>query len=177
MANSNYSLARKVLHWLSAIVVIGLFASGVWMVDLGYYDAWYQTAPAWHVNVGVVLFFATLIRLMLQAKNPPLNAGFAQKIAARFAHISLLLCIVLLTLTGYGLSTADGRPLMFLGLEIPGMGELIPQQSSVLGDWHEIIAYAIIGLSLLHSIAAIKHHWIDRDETLKRMLFTLRRSS
>lgn len=170
MTNTRYSSTRKLLHWLSALVVVGLFASGLWMVELGYYDAWYQRAPAWHVNVGLLLFIATLARFMLQRQNPVIEAPPLQRLAARVAHLSLLLCIVLLTLTGYGLSTADQRPLLFFGLEIPGMGSFIPQQESVLGEWHELIAYATIALSLLHAAAAIKHHVIDRDDTLKRML-------
>lgn len=170
MTNLYYSDARKWLHWLSAMAVIGLFASGLWMVELGYYDAWYQRAPAWHVNVGLLLFVATLARLMLQRQNPRLKAPPFQRIAARTAHLSLLLCIVLLALTGYGLSTADGRPLLFFGVEIPGMGSVIPQQESVLGEWHELIAYTTMVLSFLHAAAAIKHHVIDSDDTLKRML-------
>lgn len=170
MANT-YSPFRKALHWLSAFAVLGLFASGLWMVDLTYYDAWYQRAPAWHVNVGVLLFIATLARVMLQQRNPHIHAPTLQRWAARSAHLSLLLCIVLLTFTGYGLSTADDRPLMVFGLSIPGMGSVIPQQSTVLGEWHELIAYTTIALSLLHAAAALKHHVIDRDDTLQRMLF------
>lgn len=170
MAITHYSATRKLLHWLSAATVVGLFASGLWMVELGYYDAWYQRAPAWHVNAGVLLFVATLARAMLQRQNPPIQAVRIQRLAARVAHASLLLCIVLLALTGYGLSTADGRPLLFFNIEIPGMGSLIPQQETALGKWHELLAYTTIALSLLHAAAAIKHHVIDKDDTLKRML-------
>lgn len=165
-----YSPFRKVLHWLSAVIVIGLFASGLWMVELTYYNPWYQRAPTWHVNIGVVLFVATLWRLMLQSRNPRLQASTLQRWAAKMAHLSLLVCIVLLTLTGYGLSTADDRPLMVFGLAIPGMGSVMPQQESVLGEWHELIAYAMMALTLLHAAAAFKHHVIDRDDTLQRML-------
>lgn len=170
MTISHYSATRKLLHWLSAAVVIGLFVSGLWMVELGYYDAWYQRAPAWHVNVGVLLFVATLARVMLQRQNPPLKAARFQRVVARMAHLSLLFCIVLLALSGYGLSTADGRPLLFFNIEIPGMGSFIPRQASVLGEWHELLAYTTMALSLLHAVAAIKHHVIDNDDTLKRML-------
>ncbi len=170
MTDIRYSTTRKLLHWLSALAVLALFASGLWMVELGYYDAWYQRAPAWHINVGVLLFIVTTARFMLQRNNPTLDASAIQRVAARVAHLSLLLCIVLLTVTGYGFSTADGRPLLFFGLEIPSMGAVIAQQETVMGEWHELIAYATIGLSLLHAAAAIKHHVIDRDDTLKRML-------
>ena len=59
-----YGITAIVTHWLSAIVVIGLFAVGVWMVELTYYSAWYKTAPHLHKSVGILLLAVTLFRLL-----------------------------------------------------------------------------------------------------------------
>ena len=48
----NYNLVARGVHWVSAIVIIGMFAVGLWMVDLTYYSEWYKTAPHWHKSVG-----------------------------------------------------------------------------------------------------------------------------
>ena len=56
-----YSLTRILLHWLIAIVVIGLFASGYWMVDLDYYHEWYTKAPYVHKAIGILLFIALIL--------------------------------------------------------------------------------------------------------------------
>ena len=52
------------LHWLVAATVIGLFALGLWMVDLGYYDPWYRTGPDIHRSIGILLFAVMLVRLL-----------------------------------------------------------------------------------------------------------------
>ena len=64
-----YGLVAISLHWLVAFVVIGLFALGVWMTDLTYYDDWYKRAPDLHKGVGILLFLAMLGRVVWRALN------------------------------------------------------------------------------------------------------------
>ncbi len=52
---SRYGLISIVLHWITALAVLGLFAVGFWMVDLTYYSQWYRTAPYWHKSIGILL--------------------------------------------------------------------------------------------------------------------------
>ena len=59
-----YNFLAKVNHWLSAAIIIGLFAAGLWMVDLDYYSAWYQDAPHWHKSVGLMLAAYTVFRVI-----------------------------------------------------------------------------------------------------------------
>ena len=58
----NYNLTARVIHWVSAVVIIAMFALGLWMVELTYYSQWYQRAPHWHKSVGILLMLLTLIR-------------------------------------------------------------------------------------------------------------------
>jgi cytochrome b561 len=162
------------LHWLVTVAVIALFALGLWMVELTYYDAWYQRAPDLHKSTGVLLFFVMLARLAWRLGNaqPRLSGAPWEQRAAHLVHGLLYLLLYALMVSGYLISTADGRAIDVFGLfGIPATltGK---QQEDIAGVVHEVLAYAVIALATLHALAALKHHFIDRDNTLKRMLST-----
>jgi len=73
-------------------------------------------------------------------------------------------------LSGYLISTADGRPISVFGwFEVPALLTSIPNQEDVAGLVHEYLAWGLVILAGLHGLAALKHHFIDRDPTLLRM--------
>ena len=171
---NNYGWISIGLHWLVAIAVIGLFGLGLWMVELTYYDPWYQRAPNLHKSMGVLLFFVMLARLAWHLGNarPRLSGAPWEQRAARLVHGLLYLLLYALMVSGYLISTADGRAIDVFGLfRIPATltGK---QQEDIAGVVHEFLAYGVIALATLHALAALKHHFIDRDNTLKRMLGT-----
>ncbi|WP_416308062.1 cytochrome b [Neptunicella sp. SCSIO 80796] len=172
-SKSSFGWVSIIIHWISALAVIGLFALGWWMVDLTYYSEWYQTAPLWHVSIGILLAAVTVVRLIWRFSQPvPINEGANwEKVAAQLAHGLLYLLLFLLFVTGYLIPTADGRGIeVFDWFALPSMGELFEHQETISGDIHRWAAYIIIGLSLFHGLAAFKHHLIDKDSTLRRML-------
>ncbi|TLX47213.1 cytochrome b [Pseudoalteromonas phenolica] len=169
----NYGWIAKSLHWVSAVVVIGMFASGWWMVELNYYSDWYRTAPFIHKSVGVLLLLLTLLRLCWKANNmsPDAVGNAFEQFMAKAAHTVLYLLIVVICVSGYLISTADGRGIeVFNWFVLPSFGELFVQQADTSGLIHKFSAYGLMGLVLLHALAALKHHFIDKDNTLKRML-------
>ncbi|MDN4503633.1 cytochrome b [Alteromonadaceae bacterium BrNp21-10] len=175
LANNQFSFGwvSIVIHWLSAITIVGLFAVGWWMVDLDYYSEWYQTAPHWHVSVGILLCLVTVFRLIWRWCQPsPKGIGAKwEQIAAFAAHTILYLLLFVLFTAGYLLTTADGRGIeVFNWFTLPSMGELFEKQEQLSGDIHEFAAYGLIALALIHALAAFKHHFINKDETLNRML-------
>ncbi len=60
---SGWGIVSIVLHWLSALTIVGLFVLGWGMTGLGYFDPWYNLGPWWHSSIGILLLFATLLRL------------------------------------------------------------------------------------------------------------------
>ena len=170
---TKYNSTAKSFHWLSAILVIGLFAAGYWMVDLSYYSEWYQTAPYWHKSVGLCFVAITLARLIwkLLSTAPPIEGAAFEKKAATYAHYFIYVLLFTMFLSGYLISTADGRGIeVFNWFEVPGLGSFIENQEDLAGQVHEYAAYVLIGLSSLHALAALKHHFINKDNTLKKML-------
>ncbi|MCG9711304.1 cytochrome b [Shewanella insulae] len=172
---SRYGLVSIGLHWLTAIAVLMLFALGVWMVELTYYSPWYKRAPDLHKSIGVLLMVLTLCRLLWRWINqaPKALPGHQrwEKLAAGLVHRLLYLMLLGILISGYLISTADGRAIgIFSLVELPSLGLLFEGQADIAGWVHQYLAYGFIALVVLHAIGAIKHHLLDRDATLKRML-------
>lgn len=191
------------LHWGVAVVVVGLFALGLWMRTLDYYHAWYEAAPHIHRSVGVLLGLVLVARLVWRWGNPsplPLPTWtLFERRAATLAHGLLYGGLFILMLSGYLISTANGQPIEVFGLfQVPatltdtgfealrtqlgqGLARLgweqgagwvadLPKQADLAGGVHRLLAYGLMALAALHALAALKHHFIDRDRTLARML-------
>ena len=172
---NDFGLIAISLHWLVAFVVLGLFALGLWMTELDYYSAWYKTAPDWHKSMGLLLAFVVIFRLVWRLTNPPpqpLSTHTALEIkAAHAAHLLLYILLLVTFVSGYLISTADGRPIEVFGwFAIPATITSIPRQEDIAGWIHFIVASMLVALAGIHALAALKHHFIDRDQSLKRML-------
>jgi len=165
----------KLFHWLAAVAIISLFGWGVWMVDLGYYDEWYHEAPHYHKSVGILLAVLMVARLIWRFFDPipkPVRTHQKfEKIAAKLTHWVIYLLVFAIITSGYLISTADGSGIdVFEWFTIPALGQGFDQQEDIAGDIHEWLAYILIGLASVHALAALKHHFIDKDDTLKRIL-------
>jgi cytochrome b561 len=173
--NQAYGIIAIALHWLVAVVVLVLFALGLWMVDLTYYDTWYRTAPSIHKGVGVLLFLVLVLRLFWRLVNPkpapePSLNRF-ERLASGAVHGLLYLLLFAVMTSGYLISTADGRGIDVFGLfQVPATLTGIPNQADLAGDVHLALAITVLVLAAIHALAALKHHFIDRDRTLMRML-------
>lgn len=170
---SGWGLISIALHWLSALVVVGLFALGWWMTDLGYFDAWYNRAPWWHRSIGMLLLFATLLRIVwrLAQPTPQAHGSRLERLAAHFGHTALYVLMLAVLFSGYLISTAKGRGIsVFDWFEVPALISGLPDQASVAGAIHWYSALALIVLAVGHTLAALKHHFLDRHDTLVRML-------
>lgn len=173
--NQAYGGIAIALHWLVAIVVLGLFGLGLWMVDLTYYDTWYRTAPSIHKAVGVSLFLVMVLRLLWRLVNPkpapePTLTHF-ERLAAGVVHGLLYVLLFGVMAAGYLISTADGRAIDVFGLfQVPATLTGLPNQADLAGTIHLALAITVIVLAAIHALAALKHHFVDRDRTLLRML-------
>ena len=83
----------------------------------------------------------------------------------------LYLAIFIIIASGYFISTADGRAInVFQWIQLPSFGELFSNQEDISGTVHTYVAYSVVFAAVLHAAAALKHHFIDKDKTLMRML-------
>lgn len=171
-----YGWVSILLHWVMALTIIGMFSLGLYMVELSYYDAWYKGSLELHKSIGILLFCVLLVRILWRVFN--INPGSADKNASQFAlksahwvHLGLYLLMLTLMISGYLISTADGRSVpVFNWFSVPGFGSFVENQEDIVGVVHYYLAFTLIGLASLHALAALKHHFINKDNTLIRML-------
>ena len=172
---TRYGWMSIALHWIIAIGIIGLFPLGLWMVDLDYYSPWYHDAPAIHKSMGVCLVGLMLVRLIWLWINPTVGPveGHSKLItfAAHSVHRLFYILVFSLGISGYLISTAEGQGIeVFNWFTLAAYPLEIEEQADRAGEVHYWIAISLISLSILHFLAALKHHFIDKDATLKRML-------
>lgn len=170
----SYHPLHIVLHWLMALVIPALFGVGLWMTGLDYYSSWYKTAPDLHKSFGILLAFLLVLRLAVigwRGKPAALPGRSIQQRLATGVHLLMYLLLIGILVSGYLISTADGRGIPVFNLfEVPGMGAFFNDQADIAGEIHFYLAWALVLLAAVHALAALKHHFIDRDNTLKRML-------
>ena len=173
--NERYGLIAIMLHWLMALTIFGLFGLGLYMVELSYYDAWYRGSLELHKAIGVILIAALGLRIVWRHYSKPptdikTNSNKVNQ-AAKWAHRILYLILVALLISGYLISTADGRSIDVFGLfDVMAMPAVHEQQEDIAGIIHWGLAWTLIAMVGLHVAAALKHHFINKDDTLKRIL-------
>jgi cytochrome b561 len=170
---ARYTAPAIALHWLMALALIGLLGVGTWMTGL-------KPSPDkiaiynWHKWIGLTVLALAAIRLIVRVlrRPPPLpTMPTWQQWAARGGHGALYALMFAMPITGWLQNSAAGFPLTWFGLfKVPA---LIARNTADFRFWqsvHEWLAWALMALIALHVAAAIKHHFIDRDGLLRRML-------
>ncbi|RTZ17363.1 cytochrome b [Vibrio aquaticus] len=169
----NYNRLSRAIHWISAIVIIGMFAVGLWMVDLSYYSEWYRTAPHWHKSLGILLAALTLFRIVWKfvTASPKVEGVAYEVIGAKVGHAIMYGLMFVIFTSGYLISTEDGRGIdVFEWFTVPALGALFENQADLSGEIHFYAAWALILLAGGHAVAALKHHFINKDNTLRKMI-------
>lgn len=170
--SEGYGLVSRLFHWLMAVAIIAMFGLGLWMVRLDYYSPYYNSAPDIHRSVGMILLFALTLRVIWRLSNPKPSAvelsPFERK-AAFSVHWGFYLLLFALLISGYLISTSDGDPISVFGwFDVPALTK-VPGLETPAGNVHRVLAYAVIALAVIHALAALKHHLIDRSTILTRM--------
>lgn len=173
-SHSHYGAVARALHWISALAIFGLFGLGLWMMGLDYYSTWYRRAPDLHKSIGLVLLAATLLRLLWKASQiSPRIAGLSERDhrLAKLGQAVLYLLLLIIFASGYLIATGDARPISVFDLfELSALPWQFANQADIAGKVHEYAAWALVILALGHGLLAIKHHFINRDQTLNSML-------
>lgn len=167
-----YGLISIALHWSMAVLVVGLFVLGKYMVSLDYYHPLYLILPQWHLGLGLLTGVLLMVRLLWRWSNPlpQVRGEYGERLLAGVVHRLFYLLLLSLVLSGYVTATADGRPLEVLGwFDIPALyrGDDLADRAGAL---HQTLGWLLAVLFALHLAGALKHHFIDKDDTLRRML-------
>ena len=174
-SDPGYGPVTRVLHWTVAVLIIGLLWLGWYMVDLSYYDAWYNASLTWHKALGMVALVAGAVKLgwVMGTHAPAPLASMAawERMATRAMHGILLAMMVAIPVTGYIVSTSSGAGVGVFGwFEIPALLPANEGLRDLAIALHFYLAYITAALVLLHAAAALKHRFVDRDGVPRRML-------
>jgi len=160
------------LHWIMAILIIALLILGLYMTTLPV-GLQKLRLYGWHKELGVLALAFVIVRILWRISNitPKLDLAKWEVIAARMTHFTFYLLMLALPLTGWMMSSAAGLPVSFFGLFV--LPDLVSPNEAlriIFQETHEWLAYAMIALICLHVAAALKHHFINKDNILRRML-------
>ena len=178
-ARERYTPAAIAFHWILAVLIIGNLAFGLTIVDL-------PLSPqklryfSWHKWTGVTIFLIASARLLWRLTHrppalPPAMKPWERRLA-QLGHVLLYVLFFAAPLTGWLFSSATGFQTVYLGvLPIPDLIAKNKELAEVLKLAHHWINYTLAAVIVLHAAAALKHHFVDRDDVLARMLPLVRR--
>lgn len=170
----NYTKTAKALHWLMAVLLFGLLALGFYMHDLPLSPEKLQLY-SWHKWAGVTAFLLVGFRLLWRmAHRPPALPESMPKImqfAAHAGHLLLYILMIAIPLSGWLMSSAKGFQTVYFGvLPIPDLLEKNKEIGDLLALVHKSLNLLFVAVLAGHIGAALKHHFIDKDDILTRML-------
>lgn len=180
MPDTRYTRTAVALHWLMALLLIGLFGVGIYMSDLPLSPQKLKIY-SWHKWAGITAFLLVAIRLAWRAghRPPALPAGMPawQKTASHALHHLMYLLMVAIPVSGWLMSSAKGFQTVYFGiLPLPDLLSKNKELGDLLETVHSSLNFTMAALVVAHIGAAVKHHLLDRDEVLMRMLPFLARN-
>lgn len=171
---SRYGRASIALHWLMLLLIVAVYAC----IELR--ELWPKGSPpreaikTWHFMLGLTVFALVWVRLVarLVGGTPPIQPAPPawQQWTARAVHGLLYLLMIGMPLGGWTLLSAAGKPIPFYGLELPPLVAPDKALAEIIKEIHETVGtvgYVLIGV---HTVAALFHHYLQRDDTLLRMM-------
>ena len=172
---SKFGLIAIFFHWVMAVLIIGLFALGHYMSGLDSNDSWYHYGPYLHKSMGVVILLLLMLRYfwkMIQITPAPFaNYKVWELKLSKVVHWLFYILLVIACISGYLIATAKGTGIEFFTFFVlDPMATLNDSQAEFVKEVHEIVNWLMAFLFILHAGAALKHHFIDKDNTLVRML-------
>jgi cytochrome b561 len=179
---SAYTRVAIALHWAIALTIIALMVFGVLMTK-----EWMPNRFAiyqWHKSFGITVLVLSLLRLAWRLGHPPppLPPGMKgwEVFAAKLTHVGFYALMIGMPLLGWAMTSASRLPIeneLFYLIPLPDLPG-VPVGDAVEARFkraHEIGGYLIFGLLLLHVGGALKHHFVEKDNVLARMIPALRR--
>ena len=172
--NTHYTATAKGLHWLMAILIFGLLALGFYMQDLPLSPEKLQFY-SWHKWAGVTVFALVWLRLLWRVTHRPpaypISMSGLQQALAHTGHLVLYVLMIVIPLSGWLMSSAKGVPTVWFGvLPLPDLIGRDKELGKQLAELHSALNIGFLVLIGGHAAAALFHHLVHKDDTLRRML-------
>jgi cytochrome b561 len=176
-----YTTTAVTLHWLVALLIFAAFPLGLYMHDLPL-SPYKLRLFSYHKWIGITVLLLAVIRVTWRSTHrPPLMPDTMlrwEKIAAESVHYLLYTLIFIIPITGWLMSSAKGFQTVWFGvLPLPDLVGKDKELGKLLEEVHAYLNYIMLGLVVAHVGASLKHHFIERDDILTRMIPFLRQRS
>ncbi len=170
---TRYSAVLKFFHWLIAFVVIAMLSGSFFLDDLP--EQYQSGAYMAHKSLGLTVLFLMIARfLWVQYSGKPelpATVSMFEKVVSRVVQYSFYLFLIAMPICGWVMSVAANRVPSYFGLfRMPLPIATNKILANIMDQAHKTIAWILIVLIILHIAGAMKHHFIDKDTVLKRML-------
>ena len=174
MTTQRYTGIAIGLHWLIGLMILTSLGVGLYMVGLSLSPDKLRLY-SWHKWAGVTIFMLVLVRSLWRLTHPapplPDDVPVWQRKVAEATHYALYALMIVIPLTGWLMSSAKGFQTVYFGVvPIPDLLAKNEGLGETLALVHRYLNYSMIGLVIAHIAAALKHHFIDKDDILRRML-------
>lgn len=177
--HSKLSTNTLTLHWVVGIMMIVLLVTGIYMEENEIF-----TLYPWHKSFGVLIAAFVVLRVIWRIKNgwlsPVRDYASIEKLLSKIVHYVLIIGTVLMPISGFIMSAMGGHGVDFFGMELIARNpdpadpnEVVALNGTLAGighNMHKFAGMAILVGVILHVVGALKHHFIDKDGTLRRML-------
>ena len=168
-----YTGTAMALHWLSGLCIVCGFTLGLWMIGLEFGPQKIRWVT-YHKWIGITVFLLAWVRLAWRWRHPPpspVPMPDWQRRAAAASHALLYGLMIVIPLSGWIYSSATGVSVVYLGLvPLPDLVGKDKALAAILKAVHVTLNYTLLALVIIHVYAALRHHFVDRDGVLARML-------
>jgi len=173
MGTSRYHKASALLHWLMLLLFIGVYTTILLRTNFERGSDIRESMKAWHFTLGLTVFALVWLRIAARLRwpAPPIVPAPAhwQHLAAKGAHGLLYLLMIAMPIGGWLILSGEGNVIPFWGLELPPLiapDKVLAKQIKEIHETVGELGYWLIGL---HALAALAHHYVWKDNTMRRM--------
>lgn len=173
-SDTKYGVVAKGLHWILALMIIGVWSLGVYMVELTNDAPNRSTFYMLHKSMGMCILMLVVIRLAwrlynIRPRDPQISKTLIM--LSHLVHYALYAFMFIQPLTGWAMSSAYGYDPTFFGLfQFPALVAKDLAMAKIYAEAHEISAWILCALFVMHVGGALYHLLIVKDDTVKRML-------
>ena len=169
-----YPTLSIILHWLIALGIFVCFPLGLYMADLKLSPTKLQLI-SYHKWLGVTIFALLVIRVLWRVTHTvptlPNQMPKWQIAASHLTHVALYLLMMAIPVSGWLMSSAKGFTTVYFGIfPLPDLLEKNKEIADLLESTHALLNYVLLAFVVLHIAGALKHHFIDKDNLINRML-------
>lgn len=168
-APAAYSRLSIALHWLMLLLLVAVYATILLREGYPRGSDMREALKAWHFSLGLTVFGLVWIRAAARRFGPVRRRGGRSDRAGALMHLALYAFMIAMPVLGWVILSAEGDPVRLFGLPLPPLvapNEGLAHRAEAIHETLATIGYWLVGL---HAAAALAHHYIMRDGTLRRM--------